>query len=216
LQEEILKSLEKRERLYLDAVERAKGSLATKRQEAVDIVTRLTDASGGIISIISPWRHRVEKEAHSTEKRSPSPTPPPITAGPAMPIPACPGTVSSRPVPATIAPNPIPTLPFLTTAPCPAIVVDRSITSLPLVHPPVAPSPLLVGGKKEKKEKEEKEKEKEKKEKEKEKKEKEKKEKKKKRREKQKKKKQKKQKEEKEKKEKEKKRKEKRTKLLRG
>ena len=137
LQEEILKSLEKRERLYLDAVESAKGSLAMTRREVMDIVTRLTDASGGIIGIIFPWQHGVEKEARSTEKKSPSPTPSPITISPAMPVPACPAPVPPRPVPA-LTPTP------LTLAPCSTTAVGHLISASPPVHKPIFPSPPPV------------------------------------------------------------------------
>jgi len=103
LEEEILKSLEKREKLYLDAVESAKISLEMTRRDAVDIVKRLKDASGDIINIILPWQHEVEKEAYDTEKKPRSPTASPSTVFPAMPVSACPAHV---PPPVVLAPEP--------------------------------------------------------------------------------------------------------------
>ena len=135
LQEEILESLEKREKLYMGAVESAKSSLAMKRREATDIVTRLKDASEGIIRIILPWQHGVEKEAYSTEKKSPDLTPSPITVSPPMPIPACAAPVSSQPVPAIITPNPTFTR-TLFPLPRRSLALKFTSTSLPEITSP--------------------------------------------------------------------------------
>jgi len=70
----------------LGEVESAKISLVVTRRDAEDIVTRFKNASGGITSIILPWKNGVENEAHVSEKKSPSPTLLPITV-PAIPVP---------------------------------------------------------------------------------------------------------------------------------
>ena len=74
LEEEILKSLETKEKSYLDAVESAKSSLAMTRRDAVDIVKRLKVASGDIISIILPWHNEAEQEVYDPEKKPRAPT----------------------------------------------------------------------------------------------------------------------------------------------
>ena len=139
LYEEILKDLEEREKLYLDAVESAKSSLAMTRRKAIDLVTRLKGASGGIIGITLPWQHGIEKEAYSVEKKSPGPTPSPVTVRPVTPVPACPALVLSQPVPAIVAPQSTLTL---IPAPCSTTTVDQLPTASAPVQKPVFSSPL--------------------------------------------------------------------------
>ena len=79
LEEEILKSLETKEKSYLDAVESAKSSLAMTRRDAVDIVERLKVASGDIINIILLWHNEVEREVYDPEKKPHAPTASPST-----------------------------------------------------------------------------------------------------------------------------------------
>ena len=138
LEEEVLKALEERENLYLDAVESAKTSLAMTRRDAVDIVTRLKVASGDIINITLPWQGEVEKGAYDTEKKSHGPTALPSTVISVVPIS---DYVSSPPVPTIVAPKSIltPSSPTLTS--CSAIVVNHCSSAAPLVHTPVFPSP---------------------------------------------------------------------------
>ena len=85
LEEEILKSLETKEKSYLDALESAKSSLAMTRRHTVDIVKHLKVASGDIISIILPWHNEVEKEVYDPEKKPHAPTASPSTLIPATP-----------------------------------------------------------------------------------------------------------------------------------
>ena len=141
LYEEILKDLEEREELYLDAVESAKSSLAMTRRKAIDLITRLKSVSGGIIGITLPWQHGIEKEAYRVEKKSPGPTPSPVTVSPATPVPVCPAPVPSQPVPAIVAPQSTLTP---TPAPCSTTMVDQLPTASAPVQKPVFSSPLPV------------------------------------------------------------------------
>ena len=86
------------------AMESAKSSPAMTRREATDILTRVKDASGAIESFILPWQHEVEMEAYSTEEKSPR-LAPSLIVSPAVPVPACPATVPSQPVPTIVSPN---------------------------------------------------------------------------------------------------------------
>jgi hypothetical protein len=127
LEEEILKSLEKQEKLHLDAVESAKISLMMTRRDAVDIVTRLKVASGGIINIILPWQNEVEKERYEIEKKPHNPTALPSPVIPAMPIPACPAHIPSPPVPTIVDTKSTLTLTPLTLAATSEAVVNHCI-----------------------------------------------------------------------------------------
>ena len=82
--------------MCLGEVESAKVSLVVTRRDAEDIVTRFNNASGGITSIILPWKNGVENEAHVSEKKTPSPTFLPITI-PAIPVPTLQATVPPPP-----------------------------------------------------------------------------------------------------------------------
>jgi hypothetical protein len=130
LEEGILKGLERHERLYLDAIESSKNSLAMTRRNAADIVARFKGASGGIVSINLPWLDRVETGAYGSERQSHCPTPINFPLVPAFPMdPPLPG-----PGPITGAPNS--TLdtnsPALTMYP--TTVVDHRVSSVPLIH----------------------------------------------------------------------------------
>ena len=135
LEEGILKNLERREKLYLDAVESSKVSLAVTRRNALDIVTRFKGASGGIVTIALPWSDGVESEAYDSAGNSRFQT--------SIPVPFLPPCLMapSLPAPITGAPDSTPdtNAPALTMNP--TTVVDHRVSSVPLVHDPLDLSP---------------------------------------------------------------------------
>jgi len=135
LEEGILKNLERREKLCLDAVESSKVSLAVTRRNALDIVTRFKGASGGIVTIALPWLDGVESEAYDSAGNSCFQT--------SIPVPFLPPCLMapSLPAPITGAPDSTPdtNAPALTMHP--TTVVDHRVSSVPLVHDPLDLSP---------------------------------------------------------------------------